>query len=181
MFCYFSHLQWIFHSALGDSIYLPIMGKVPPCSQGRQGRSIQWDFCLSCSDCCAPSQACTRKDTSQDSCSVLHCVQLFVTPMDRSTPGSSVPGIFQAGILEWAAISSPRGSSQSRIKPLSPALQSDSLPLSHQGSPLLLLSRLFLLSAQVRSWRRQWQPTPVLLPRKSHGWRSLVGCSSWGC
>ena len=29
------------------------------------------------------------------------------------------------------------------------------------------------------SWRRQWHPTPVLLPRKSHGWRSLVGCSPW--
>ena len=28
--------------------------------------------------------------------------------------------------------------------------------------------------------RRQWQPTPVLLPGKSHGWRSLVGCSLWG-
>ena len=28
--------------------------------------------------------------------------------------------------------------------------------------------------------RRQWQPTPVLLPEKSHGRRSLVGCSSWG-
>ena len=31
------------------------------------------------------------------------------------------------------------------------------------------------------SWRRQWQPTPVLLPGKSHGWkRSLVGCRAWG-
>ena len=28
--------------------------------------------------------------------------------------------------------------------------------------------------------RRQWQPTPVLLPGKSQGWRSLVGCSQWG-
>ena len=28
--------------------------------------------------------------------------------------------------------------------------------------------------------RRQWQPTPVLLPRGSHGWRSLMGCSPWG-
>ena len=27
---------------------------------------------------------------------------------------------------------------------------------------------------------RQWQPIPVLLPGKSHGQRSLVGCSSWG-
>ena len=28
--------------------------------------------------------------------------------------------------------------------------------------------------------RRQWQPTPVLLPGKSHGRRNLVGCSPWG-
>ena len=27
----------------------------------------------------------------------------------------------------------------------------------------------------------QWHPTPVLLPGKSHGRRSLVGCSPWGC
>ena len=27
----------------------------------------------------------------------------------------------------------------------------------------------------------QWQPTPVLLPGKSHGQRSLVSCSPWGC
>ena len=26
--------------------------------------------------------------------------------------------------------------------------------------------------------RRQWHPTPVLLPGKSHGWKSLVGCST---
>ena len=30
------------------------------------------------------------------------------------------------------------------------------------------------------SWRRQWQPTPVLLPGKPHGRRSPVGCSPWG-
>ena len=30
-------------------------------------------------------------------------------------------------------------------------------------------------------WRRQWQPTLVLLPGNSHGWRSLVGSSPWGC
>ena len=32
----------------------------------------------------------------------------------------------------------------------------------------------------VAVWRRQWHPTPVLLPGKSHGRRSLVGCSPWG-
>ena len=29
-------------------------------------------------------------------------------------------------------------------------------------------------------WRRQWHPTPVPLPGRSHGWRSLEGCSLWG-
>ena len=37
---------------------------------------------------------------------------------------------------------------------------------------------LALFSGQHR--RRQWQLTPVLLPGKSHGWRSMVGCSPWG-
>ena len=31
------------------------------------------------------------------------------------------------------------------------------------------------------SWRRNWQPSPVFFPRESHGQRSLVGCSPWGC
>ena len=29
-------------------------------------------------------------------------------------------------------------------------------------------------------WGRKWQPTPILLPGKSRGWRSLVGYSPWG-
>ena len=36
-------------------------------------------------------------------------------------------------------------------------------------------------SLEGRRRKRQWQPTPVLLPGESHGWRSLVGCSPWGC
>ena len=35
-------------------------------------------------------------------------------------------------------------------------------------------------SALLGGWRRQWQPTSVLLPGESHGRRSLVGCSPWG-
>ena len=38
---------------------------------------------------------------------------------------------------------------------------------SNWNSPFVLL------------WTK-WQPTPVLLPRKFHGWRSLVGYSPWG-
>ena len=32
---------------------------------------------------------------------------------------------------------------------------------------------------QISLWRRQWHPTPVLLPGESHGRRRLVGCSPW--
>ena len=55
--------------------------------------------------------------------------------MGCSPPEASVHGISQAEILEWVAISFSRGSSQPRepVYPASPALQADSLPLSHQG------------------------------------------------
>ena len=39
---------------------------------------------------------------------------------------------------------------------------------------------LNLFKRQPNTWRRQWHPTPVLLLGKSHGRRSLVGCSPWG-
>ena len=34
--------------------------------------------------------------------------------------------------------------------------------------------------SSVINQRRQWQPTPVLLPGKSQGQRNLVGCGPWG-
>ena len=34
---------------------------------------------------------------------------------------------------------------------------------------------------KTRDFFRRRHPTPVLLPGKSHGWRSLVGCSPRGC
>ena len=43
-----------------------------------------------------------------------------------------------------------------------------------------LLSSRKLLPPMCIYHRRQWHPTPVLLSGKSHGWRSLVGCSPWG-
>ena len=44
----------------------------------------------------------------------LSCVQFFCDPMNRSPPGSSARGIFQARILELVVISSPRGASRPR-------------------------------------------------------------------
>ena len=49
------------------------------------------------------------------------------------------------------------------------------------AKPMADSSLLFLtLSLDFILWRRQWQPTPVLLPGKSHGRRSMVGFSPWG-
>ena len=46
--------------------------------------------------------------------------------------------------------------------------------------PLNLLKCLISFIIELAHWRRQWHPTPALLPGKSHGQRSLVGCSPWG-
>ena len=43
----------------------------------------------------------------------------------------------------------------------------------------LLFAQSFFWGGR-NGWRRQWHPTSVLLPEKSHGRRSLVGCSPWG-
>ena len=75
-----------------------------------------------------------------------------------------------------------------------PGVYSNSCPLSQWCHPTISFSVIPLSSclqsfpasgsfqmSQFFIQRRQWQPTPVLLPGKSHGWRSLVGCSPWGC
>ena len=52
----------------------------------------------------------------------------------------------------------------------------------HQNFLKKLISRIQcdLHTSTLINQRRQWHPTPVLLPGKSHGQRSLVGCSPWG-
>ena len=63
------------------------------------------------------------------------------SPKNCSPPGSSVQGILQARILEWVAFPPPGDLPDPGIKPaspLAPALQADSLLLSHWGSPTLI-------------------------------------------
>ena len=76
-------------------------------------------------------------------------------PMDCGSPGSSVHGILQARILEWVAILSPGDLPNPGIEPTPPALQVDSLLLSHQGSPIPSINlpqRSFSLPTQNSSW-----------------------------
>ena len=54
--------------------------------------------------------------------------------------------------------------------------------MSHTTCPSFPVSTKTKVWTGPESWvqRRRWDPTPVLLPGKSHGRRSLVGCSPWG-
>ena len=82
--------------------------------------------------------------------------------MDCSQPGSSVHGVLQARILEGVPFPSPEDFPDPGMEPVSPALAGG------------------FFTPDLPRWRRQWHPTPVLLPGKSRGQRSLVGCSPWG-
>ena len=59
-----------------------------------------------------------------------------------------------------------------------------SKPVKFQHTvPLFFISIILLIyfpPCSQDGQRRQWHPTPVLLPGKSHGRRSLVSCSPWG-
>ena len=76
------------------------------------------------------------------------------------------------------------------VSPASPALQVDSLPLSHRAFPggasgkePTCQCRRSGFHPWVRKipWRRKWLPIPVFSPRESHGQRSLAGYSPWSC
>ena len=90
--------------------------------------------------------------------------------------------------VPWTA----RRSNHSILKEISPEYSLEGLMLKlklqyvgHLMGRANSLEKILMLGKikgrRIRKWRRQWQPTPVLLPGKSHGWRSLVGCSPWDC
>ena len=85
--------------------------------------------------------------------------------------------------LFW--ISSPFRSSQSTEQRVPCALQQALISYPFLYTDAFDLSCKVLMvnlvySTQYMLGRRQWQPTPVLLPGKSHGRMSLVGYSPWG-
>ena len=126
-------------------------------------------------------------------------------PMDCSLPGSSVHGIFRARVLEWGAIAFSESERQTlpigkeRGETLTHFLLQPELVPCWTPQPLLSLFPIVLggfpdgsvvKDLPIRRcrfnpwvgkipWRRKWQPTPVFLPGKSHGQKSLVGYSSW--
>ena len=101
-------------------------------------------------------------------------------------------GYFRQESWSESPCPSPGDLPSSRNKPRSPTLQVDSLPIEPPGKSkntgmcsLSFLQGIFptqeLNQGLLHFRRRQWQPTPGFLPGKSHGQRSLVGCSPWSC
>ena len=113
--------------------------------------------------------------------------------MEKFLNHANVPNIYI--ILEWVAISLSRVSSWltdgTQVSCIAGTFFTTSEPL---GKPSLLAENMVFLNfvalpqwpnqssldfclSNLSFWRRQWHPTPVLLPGKSHGLRSLVGRS----
>ena len=99
------------------------------------------------------------------SCLVAKSFPTLCDPMDCSPPGSSVHVISQARLLEWVVISLSRKS---------PLLRNRTC-ISCIASGFFTTEPAFFFPPQ----RRKWQSTPVLLPGKSHGQKSLEHYSSW--
>ena len=92
-------------------------------------------------------------------------VQLLATPWTAAYQAPPSMGFSRQEYWSGVPLSSPKRSLVFRILLFS----SISLHWSLRKAFLSLLV-----------WRRQWHPTPVLFPGKSHGRRSLVSCSPWG-
>ena len=70
-----------------------------------------------------------------------------------------------------------------KLKPLGAFCLENSVRLFESNLFLnILLQSAFYASSVPRKipWRRKWQLTPVFLPGKSHGQKSLMGCCLWG-
>ena len=73
------------------------------------------------------------KEKKESESEIAQSCPTLCDPMDGSPPGSSVPGILQARILEWGAFPPPRDLPNPGIEPRSPALQTDALPSEPTG------------------------------------------------
>ena len=112
-------------------------------------------------------------------CSVAQSCLTLCDLLDYSPPDSSVHGILQVRYWNVLPCPPPGDLPNPGIAASSPALQAN-LPLRQQGSPVWIEVPLNIVCHCTLVQGRQWHPTPVLLPGKSHGRRSLVGCGPWG-
>ena len=98
------------------------------------------------------------------------------------------PGRFHLEMLNWLHLQRPHFQIRTRSGVLSRhefwgILFNTKLSRWHSGKESACQCRRRGFNPWVGKipWRRKWQPTAVFLPGESHGQRSLVGYSPWGC
>ena len=106
------------------------------------------------------------------------CLTLY-NPMNGSLPGCMVHGIFQARVLEWIAISFPRGSSQPWDWIQVSCIADRHFVVWATESACNIGGPGFDSWVGKIRWRKKCPSTPVFLPGEFHGQRSLVGYSPW--
>ena len=140
----------------------------------------------------------------------LSCVQLFCDPVTTACQAPLSIEFPRQEYWSGFPFLPPRDLPDPGIEPMSPALAGSFFTTEPQGKPLPCTQAHSINGSLVRlsndtvinaclsvclqcgrpgfnpwvgkiPWRRKWQSTPVLLPGKSHGRRSLVGYSPWGC
>ena len=86
-----------------------------------------------------PSSTVEKLSYACNACSVAQLCPTLCDPVDCSPPGSSVHGILQARVLDWAAMPSSRSASRPRDRTCICLLrwQADSLSLNHLGSSVV--------------------------------------------
>ena len=131
---------------------------------------------------------------------LLSCVRLFATLWTIPHQAPPFSGFSRQEYWSGLPFPSPGDLPDPGIEPRSPAVQADTLTSEPPGKPIYTLpyvkwgfpggSDRKRTCLQCRRpefnpwvgkipWRREWQPTPVFLPVKSHGRRSLTGYSPW--
>jgi len=108
--------------------------------------------------------------------------QIFVFAYNQGLLSNLLNGLLKFDIYKLQVVTYWKSAKDSNLAFYSKVCQSQkclaNTHLQIVGFPSQIQKAYFLCMVTVR--RRQWHPTPVLLPGKSHGWRSLVGCSPWG-
>ena len=99
-----------------------------------------------------------------------HCRWILYQLSHRGSPG----------IVEWVACPFSRGSSRPRNQTRVSCIWDSLVAQMVKSLPAMQETQVRSLG-QEDPWRRKWEPTPVFLPGRSHGRRSLGGYSPWGC
>ena len=99
--------------------------------------------------------ACSVAQSCLILCNPMECMEC----MNCSPPGSSVPGISQARILAWVAISSSRESSPQRDRTCISCIAGGFFTNETPGEPVMFIVALFMITKKKKNWKQSKCPS----------------------